>query len=103
MAVLAIGTANAQTDKPTTSLLRWTAEQQAEWYPQIETVFPSGVVKRGDRVQPLSRADRPIDNSFTYTQADRTWTVEEYMKAYNVSGVMVVKDGKVLLERYGLG
>ena len=25
------------------------------------------------------------------------------MKAYNVSGVMVVKDGKVMLERYGLG
>ena len=25
------------------------------------------------------------------------------MKAYNVSGLMVVKDGKVMLERYGLG
>ena len=25
------------------------------------------------------------------------------MKAYNVSGVMVLKDGKILLERYGLG
>ena len=25
------------------------------------------------------------------------------MKAYNVSGLMVLKDGKVVLERYGLG
>jgi CubicO group peptidase (beta-lactamase class C family) len=33
----------------------------------------------------------------------RTFTVDDYMKAYNVSGVMVLKDGQVVLERYAQG
>jgi CubicO group peptidase (beta-lactamase class C family) len=100
---IAAGTASAQTVRPgTPSILRWTLEQQTEWYPAIETVYPTTTVKRGDHVRPLPKADRAIDN-LTYSQADKSWTIEDYMKAYNVSGVMVVKDGKVLLERYGLG
>jgi CubicO group peptidase (beta-lactamase class C family) len=103
-AVLAAGAADAQTVlKPgTPSILRWTLEQQIEWYPAIETVYRTATVKRGDYVRPLPKADRSIDN-LTYSQADKTWTVDDYMKAYNVSGVMVVKDGKMMLERYGLG
>ena len=46
---------------------------------------------------------RTIADALTWGHADRSWTVDDYMKAYNVSGVMVVKDGKVMLERYGLG
>jgi CubicO group peptidase (beta-lactamase class C family) len=103
-AVLATGAADAQTVlKPgTPSILRWTLEQQTEWYPAIETVYRTATVKRGDYVRPLPRAERSIDN-LTYSQAGKSWTVDDYMKAYNVSGVMVVKDGKVMLERYGLG
>jgi CubicO group peptidase (beta-lactamase class C family) len=103
-AVLATGAADAQiVSKPgTPSILRWTLEQQTEWYPAIETVYRTATVKRGDYVRPLPKAERSIDN-LTYSQADKTWTVDDYMKAYNVSGVMVVKDGKVMLERYGLG
>jgi CubicO group peptidase (beta-lactamase class C family) len=103
-AALAAGVASAQTVlKPgTPSILRWTLEQQTEWYPAIETVYRTATVKRGDTVRPLPKAERSIDN-LTYSQADRSWTVDDYMKAYNVSGVMVVKDGKVMLERYGLG
>ena len=41
VAGLAIGTASAQgLLKPgTPSMLRWTLEQQTEWYPAIETVY----------------------------------------------------------------
>jgi CubicO group peptidase (beta-lactamase class C family) len=102
MAALAIGTANAQTTPPNTGLLRWTVEQQAEWYPQIEKVYPSKIVKRGDHVRPLPKAERALEN-VTYSQGLKSWTIDDYMKAFNTSGVMVVKDGKVLLERYGLG
>jgi CubicO group peptidase (beta-lactamase class C family) len=103
-AVLAAGAANAQTSlKPgTPGILRWTLEQQTEWYPAIETVYRSATVKRGDHVRPLPKAERSLD-ALTYSQADKSWTVDDYMKAYNVSGLMVVKDGKVMLERYGLG
>ncbi len=100
---LAIGTASAQSLRPgTPSILRWTLEQQTDWYPAIETVYRSAIVKRGDYVRPLPKSDRSLAD-LTYNQGEKSWTVEDYMKANNVSGVTVVKDGKVLLERYGLG
>ena len=58
-AVLAVGTANAQPIRPDTpSILRWTLEQQTEWYPAIETVYRTATVKRGDTVRPLPKAER---------------------------------------------
>jgi CubicO group peptidase (beta-lactamase class C family) len=100
VAALATGGANAQPLRPgTPSILRWTLEQQTAWYPAIETVYRSATVKRGDYVRPLPKAERSIDD-LTSGQGEKSW---DYMRAYNVSGVMVVKDGKVLLERYGLG
>jgi hypothetical protein len=101
-AAMAAGTANAQIKPDTPSILRWTLEQQTEWYPAVETVYRTATVKRGDTVRPLPKAERSL-GALTWSHADRSWTVDDYMKAYNVSGVMVVKDGKVMLERYGLG
>ncbi len=100
-AITAAGTASAQTERPNTRLLSWTLEQQAAWYPLIDKIYPSKIVKRGDYVRPLPKSDRSLDN-LTYSHGERTWTIDDYMKAYNVSGLMIVKDGKVLLERYGL-
>jgi hypothetical protein len=59
--VLAIGTARAQGLRPgTPHMFRWTPEQQAEWYPAIETLYRSATVKRGDYVHPLPKADRTL-------------------------------------------
>jgi CubicO group peptidase (beta-lactamase class C family) len=82
-------------------LLRWTPEQQSEGYRSIETYYRTSTVARGDHVRPLAKADRTIE--VAYSHDGRSFTVDEYMKAYNVSGVLALKDGKVLLERYGLG
>ena len=101
-ALAAVAAANAQSTPPNISILRWTVEQQAEWFPKIEAVAPSKTVRRGDYVRPLPKAERALD-SLTYSQGEKSWTIDDYMKAYNVSGLMVVKDGKVLVERYGLG
>jgi CubicO group peptidase (beta-lactamase class C family) len=46
-------------------------------------------------------ARRQIDPTFSY--GGRTWTIAEYMAAYRVSGLLVLTDGKIVLERYGLG
>ena len=59
------------------------------------------MVRRGDWVRGLPVAPKQI--SPTYTWQCRTLTVDGYMKAYKVSGVMVLKDGQVVLERYSQG
>lgn len=101
---LAMSTASAQQSlRPgTPHMFSWSPEQQAAWYPAIETVYRSAIIKRGDYVHPLPKADRTL----TIRYKDRYgnyWNLDDHMKAYNVSGLMVLKDGKVLLERYGLG
>jgi CubicO group peptidase (beta-lactamase class C family) len=83
------------------SILTWSPEQQASGYRTIEKIFKTNTVKRGASVHPLPVAARQIDPTFTYD--GKTWTIDEYMKAYRVSGLLVLKDGKIVLEKYGLG
>lgn len=83
------------------SLLRMPPEQQQVIYGAIETAFRVDLIERGAYVRPLPRAARQIDP--TWTHDGRQWTVEQYMQANRVSGLLVLKDGKILLERYGLG
>ncbi|MCA3729569.1 MAG: beta-lactamase family protein [Phenylobacterium sp.] len=88
--------------KPETpNLLFWSAEQQARWYPAMETVYQTRPIAAGDRVHALPLSGRTLDPVFTH--AGRTWTVDEYMATYRVSGLLVIRDGRVLLEKYGLG
>ncbi len=102
-ACLVAGGAQAQVPlKPgTPSILVWSPQQQSDWYRDIEDVYQVATVKRGDKVHPLPMANRQIEVTFDYE--GKRWTLDDYMKAYNVSGVLVLKDGKVVLERYGMG
>ena len=83
------------------AILKWTPQQQAWGYRNMEKVGPARVVKRGARVFSLPVAARQISPTITYK--GKTYTPESYMAAWRVSGLLVIKDGKVVLERYGLG
>ena len=85
----------------TPSILAWSAQQQTDGYRSIETVYKVNTIKRGNRVHPLPMAEKQID--LTFDHEGKSWTVDAYMKAYNMSGVLILKDGKVLMERYGMG
>lgn len=88
--------------KPETpSILFWTPQQQSDWYRSIETVYKVNTIKAGRHARKLPRGERTLDPTFTHD--GKTYTVESYMAAYNVSGVLVMKDGKVLMERYAMG
>ena len=83
------------------SILTWSPEQQETGYRTIEKIFKTATIKRGKTVHPLPAAARQIEPTFTYD--GKTWTIDAYMKAYRVSGLLVLKDGKIVLEKYGLG
>ncbi len=103
IALLSWGAAHAQAplSAKTPMMLTWTPAQQRQWYPAMETVFETRAVAAGGAVHPLPKAAKQI--APTYDFKGKTWTVDDYMAANAVSGVLVLKDGKVLLERYGLG
>ena len=109
VAVLSLGAAPGHTQVPLdptshaaiASILTWSPEQQASGYRTIEKIFKTVTVRRGATVHPLPVAAKQIDPTFTYD--GKTWTIDDYMKAYRVSGLLVLKDGKIVLEKYGLG
>ncbi|MGM9482399.1 serine hydrolase domain-containing protein [Roseateles sp. NT4] len=82
-------------------VLFWSFEQQKAGYPHMEDQFPTRLVKRGATVTPLPVADKPLE--LTFKVADQTWTVDDYMARNRAAGLLVLKDGRVVLERYGLG
>src|SRR4051794_34408228 len=82
-------------------ILRWRRQEQATGFRTIEKIFKTTVVRHGPRVHPLPLAAKPIAPTFSY--AGKTWTIDDYMKAYRVSGLLVLKDGKIVLEKYALG
>ena len=100
LAGAAAGQAALRPDTP--PLLFWNAEQQLAWYPHMETIYPVRVVRRGEHVHALAPAARPIQ-MHAFTWAGRSWALDEFMTAYRISGLIVLKDGKVALEHYALG
>ena len=82
------------------SILAWTPDQQRYGYRNMEKVTAVHVVPRGDKVRELPLGETQIDPKWTWKGAPQT--VAGYMAAMNTSGVVVLKDGKIVLERYGL-
>lgn len=81
--------------------LSWTPAQQAWGYRHMEDAFPVRRVARGDHVRSLPKVRRQIDPKWTWQ--GKPQTVQGYMAAHRTSGLLVLKDGRIVLERYGLG
>jgi CubicO group peptidase (beta-lactamase class C family) len=98
---LAGGTAPAVLPPGGAGVLTWTPEQQEWGYKNMEKMNAVRVVKRGIRVRALPTAAVQIEPTFA---ADgKPYDTASYMSAFRVSGVLVIKNGEIILERYGLG
>jgi hypothetical protein len=75
---------------------------QVNTFRHIDRVFPSRTVARGSSISPLP----PSSDSLTdveFTSGNRKHDLAEYLSLNRVSGLLVLKDGKVALEDYELG
>lgn len=75
-------------------ILFWSQQQRDQNFREMEKTFPGHVVKAGSKVRLL-----PNGKPLPIAEAD----VKAGMADLNVAGLIVVQDGKVRLERYGLG
>jgi CubicO group peptidase (beta-lactamase class C family) len=89
------------TDPPVPSILTWTQKQQLERYPAIEKVYAVDTIKKGDKVSPLPAAATQIDPKVTFNR--RASSLDAFMKDNRITGLMAVKDGEIVLEKYALG
>lgn len=83
------------------NFLFWTPAQQRVGYRNIEKIFPTRVIRRGNHVMALPRAARQLAIRYDYNHIH--WDTARFMDANRVSGLLVVHHGKIVLERYSMG
>jgi CubicO group peptidase (beta-lactamase class C family) len=94
--------ADEATNRPSVAqVLAWPPAQQVVGYRTMEKYFPSHVVRRGPRERALPRAAVEIDPHWSWK--GQAYDVASYMAQRRTSGIIGLKDGKIVLERYGLG
>jgi CubicO group peptidase (beta-lactamase class C family) len=87
---------------PEATLLALPPEQQRVAYRNLRLLAPHNLVAHGASVLPLPNA--PIDlNGFTYDFHNRARSLDDFLTETRVAGFLVIKDGRVVAERYALG
>jgi CubicO group peptidase (beta-lactamase class C family) len=83
------------------SLLTLTPSQQLSIYKDIEDTFVVKVAKRGNKVAPLPHAKVAIAPQIEWQS--KQYSIDAFMTEARMTGVLVIKNGEVVLERYALG
>lgn len=84
------------------NFLFWTPEQQVASYRNINMIFPTRGIAAGGKTLELPQQLRSLDEVEIMVEG-QTLTVDEYFLEQSVAGLLVIKDGKIAYERYGLG
>ncbi|MEZ5550545.1 MAG: serine hydrolase [Pseudomonadales bacterium] len=84
------------------SILFWTPQQQITGYRAIDKLFSTRPVTASTRPYPLLPDPRDF-SGFSYRYDGRKLGLEDYIREMRAAGLIVVKDDRVLLERYSLG
>jgi CubicO group peptidase (beta-lactamase class C family) len=82
--------------------LFWTPEQKVAGFRNSDKIFWTRTIEAGGSAYPLPHAKRELSD-VEIKLNDATMTVNEYFTKQNVAGLLVIKDGNILYERYGLG
>jgi len=83
-------------------VLFWTREEQVAGYRNSDRIFWTRAIKAGDSAYPLPYAKVDL-RDVEIKLDDDTMTVDEYFTRQSAAGLLVIKDRKILYERYGLG
>ena len=84
----------ARVQKAGAEILFWSDEQRSANFRRMEDIFPGTTAKASPKPLALPKgAPLAIEDA----------AVTAFMQAQQVAGLMVIKDGKIVLERYGLG
>lgn len=75
---------------------------QVNTFRNIDRLFPTRVVKHGASVYPLPATDKPLKN-VQFKSNGRNYDLYDYVSLDRVSGLLVLKDGKIAYETYQLG
>ncbi len=68
----------------------------------IDRLFPTRIVQHGDHIQVLPVAEKQLVN-FKFESDGQAYDLYDYLAIGRVSGLLVLKDGKISFEKYFVG
>ncbi|MBR0682336.1 beta-lactamase family protein [Roseomonas eburnea] len=74
--------------------------QQPHAYANVDRIFATRPILRGPRMRALPRGAEIVAR---YRVGGRDLGIADYMRRANVAGLIVLSEGQIVLERYGLG
>ncbi|HDZ07996.1 serine hydrolase domain-containing protein [Pseudohongiella sp.] len=75
---------------------------QVNTFRNIDRLFPTRTVSRGETVSVLPVSDQPLQE-FSYSVDDQTYDLYDVLAMNRVSGMVIIRDGEILFEKYLLG
>jgi len=75
---------------------------QVDTFRHIDRLFPTRTVVRGNTVSPLPMSSAPL-TTLEFTSGNRKRDLVDYLSLNRVSGLLILKDGKIAFEDYELG
>lgn len=101
----AAGTAMARTAKPPAidpaKVLFLEGADQLYAYRNMDKLYPTRSIRAPAAAKPWPRAAAALDIRYTYN--GKTWDTGSFMADNRVTAMVIVRDGHIALERYGLG
>ena len=80
-------------------ILTWSQAQKVAYYPKMDSIFPAHVALRGTVLHDLPTG-APLAALTTPAAAQ---SLTDFIASQQVAGLLVIQNGAVRLERYGLG
>lgn len=84
-------------------MLSWTPDQTIVNFRRSDQIFAAHTIHRGAHVRALPRAAVQIDPIVSQSDGSPAVTIAQLMEAERITGVIAVKDGEIILERYAFG
>jgi CubicO group peptidase (beta-lactamase class C family) len=88
-------------DLPSGNFLLWQPAQRPSGFSHMEKNFPTKRVKASTHPYPLPRAAHEL--AVPYTVDGKAMDTSAFMAANNIAGLLVIRDGRIMVERYRLG
>jgi CubicO group peptidase (beta-lactamase class C family) len=67
-------------------------------FTHLDTILPYNTLKKAEVPSPLKRAT--AEPELRYHYEGRSYTIEDYLQHQRVMGLLIIKDGEILVERY---
>ncbi|NQV85809.1 MAG: serine hydrolase [Woeseiaceae bacterium] len=82
--------------------LFWTYEQKVAGFRNMEKIGPTRLVSAGGNPYPLPRNETDL-GSVKFSYEDAVWTIDQYVETQKIAGIIVIRKGEIIYERYELG